>query len=275
MNERTEHVRTERDSRMPIITLTTDYGTQDGYVGALKGAILSVAPTVRIVDITHEIEPYSVLHGALVLKQVWPWFPPGTVHLCVVDPGVGTSRGVLVASFGERFVVAPDNGLLTLVARSESCDAMYFAANPKFFHESVSPTFHGRDVLAPIAAHLANGISIAEFGPRTERMTRLELPEPLVSPTLIRGHVLHVDRFGTLVTNVDGTVLRSPTSDSEPWVVVVDGVEIGAIRTTFGDVEPGNPVALIGSSGFLEIAVNQGRAVDRFGRSPSIEVRRV
>jgi S-adenosyl-L-methionine hydrolase (adenosine-forming) len=266
----------------PIVALTTDYGLRDHYVAAVKGVILSVAPNVRIIDVTHEIEPHNVIHGAFVLRQVWPWFPPGTIHVVVVDPGVGTSRRIIVGKYAGRFLVAPDNGLVTFLHRDFQAEAMHTVEDPRYFvppqllgHAGgLSNTFHGRDIMAPVAAHLANGVEPRSFGRMTDHLEFLSIPyqaEPTVNG--FRGEVIYVDCFGTLVTNVRAEQLRRDRAASAAWHVSVDETELGPLRATFADAPPGECLALIGSSGYLEIAVNRGRAVDRFGRTPVIEVR--
>jgi len=259
-----------------IITLTTDFGHSDYYVGALKGVILSLAPKVQVVDITHEIEPHGLLHAAFVLRSVWSWFPPETVHLAIVDPGVGTSRRVLAGRYEGRFVVAPDNGLVTFLHRELRAEAMHVVENPRFFLPHVSGTFQGRDVLAPVAAHLTLGAKLRDFGRATDRVEVFPLPlRPAVTARGVSGQVLYVDRFGTLVTNIARTSLLALGTHDRQFEVLVNGTSIGPIRGTFGEVPVGEPVAFIGSTEHLEVAVNQGRAVDRFGpvERTRIEVR--
>jgi len=259
-----------------IITLTTDYGTQDHYTAVLKGVILALAPDVRIVDVTHDIPPHDVAGGAFVLSQIWSWFPAGTIHVAVVDPGVGSQRRVLVGRYGDSLLVVPDNGLLTFVHREHPVEALHVAEDRRFFLSRVSSTFHGRDVLAPLAAHLALGVRPDRFGRSAERIELLDIPFRAVrSGEGFAGHVLHVDRFGTLVTNVQASQLDETPGRAGAWHVSVDGVDLGALKATFADVPKGEPVAFVGGGGFVEIAVNQGRAVDRFGRNPPVDVRPV
>jgi len=261
---------------MSIVTLITDFGTRDPYVGALKGVILQIAPQVNIVDISHEIEPQNVLHGAFVLRHVWTWYPPETIHLAVVDPGVGSDRRVIVGRYSGRFIIAPDNGLVTLVHRELTAEAMHTVENPRFFLPGPSRTFHGRDVMAPVAAHLANGVRLPEFGPATDRLELLPVEHVAVNTGhSVRGSVLHVDKFGTLVTNIRLEQVMAMSSARLPAEVVVNGTSIGPVRSTFSDVPVGEAIAFIGSCGLLEIAVNQGSAATRFSplRSVHIEVR--
>lgn len=260
---------------MAAITLITDYGTADAYAGVLKGVIAGIAPEARIYDITHEIEPYNVIHGAFVLRQIWSRFPVDTVHLAVVDPGVGTNRRVLLGRYDGRYVIAPDNGLITLVHRDFPVESMHVVENRRYFGPNLSSTFHGRDIMAPVAGHLCNEVPVHEFGPVTDRVELLDVPhEAQRTSTGLEGRVIHVDRFGTLVTNVREAQLARGSAPGEADVSV-NGESIGPIRATFADVPTGSPVALIGSSDNLEIAVNQGSAAAYFGHPGpvSVEVR--
>ena len=261
---------------MSIVTLTTDYGTRDHYVGAMKGVILGIAPKTTIIDITHDVKPHDIRHGAFVLWQSRRWFPRGTVHIVVVDPGVGSGRRILVGQYAGQYVVVPDNGLLTLLHRETPPEAMHVVENRRYFLPQPSATFHGRDIMAPVAAHLAKGVRISEFGPVTDRLEMLNVAHRAqwAGPTL-SGSVLHVDGFGTLVTNIHSEQLTAPRIVRRALEVWVGMVNIGPIRSTFSDVPEGQPVALIGGAGLLEIAVNKGRAADAFGpvAQLSVEVR--
>mgnify|MGYP001566873033 CR=1 FL=1 len=258
---------------MPIITLLTDYGTRDHYVGELKGVILTIAPAAQIVDITHDIEPFKVRQAAFVLQRVWARYPAGTIHLAVVDPGVGSDRRIILGQYAGRFVVAPDNGLVTWVHREYALEAMYVVEDRRYFLGQLSTTFHGRDIMAPVAAHLANGVQPRSFGRVTDRLEMLPIParaEPTERGWL--GCVIYVDRFGSMVTNIGEEQLQTPRGEARSWEVLVDGANIGPIRSTFCDVPSGTPLALIGGSGFLEISINQGSAVQRFAGSDAVRV---
>lgn len=256
---------------MNTIALLTDYGARDHYAAAIKGVIVGMAPAARIIDITHEIEPFDVAGGAFVLWQAWTWFPSGTVFVAVVDPRVGSSRRIVIGRYGNRMVVAPDNGLLTWVHRGCRCEGLTIVENPAYFLPVVAPTFHGRDIIAPVAAHLACGVEATRFGPSTDRVEELPIPRRAVTDAGgWTASVLHVDRFGTLVTNFHADQL--PTSGAPALEVTVHGTSIGGVRGAFHEVAVGSPLAMIGSSGFLEIAVNQSRAADRFGREARIHV---
>lgn len=191
------------DQPIPLITLTTDFGTRDAYVAAMKGVLLSLAPQARLVDITHEIRPQDVMEAAFVLREAVPYFPPGTIHLVVVDPGVGTARRAVALRHGAHWFVGPDNGLFTLVLGTERPDELVELNRPEFWRTPTpSQTFHGRDIFAPAAGHLAAGRSLQEIGTPLEQLTTLRWMEPSASNESIHGWVVHVDRFGNCITNV-------------------------------------------------------------------------
>lgn len=251
---------------MSVIALLTDFGTRDHYAGVLKGVIAEISPRATVVDVTHDIEAHHIASGAFLLWQSWAWFPSETIFLVVVDPGVGTARRILIARYGSRHVVAPDNGLITFVHREYPLEAMCCAENRRYFGPGLSPTFHGRDIMAPIAAHLSRGVLLREFGRPADQVELLAIPSAAaLSARGLSGRILHVDRFGTMITNVGAGQLEELQRGAPSARVRVNGIDIGRACTAFADVPPGSPVALIGSSGLLEIAVNRGRAIDRFG----------
>jgi S-adenosylmethionine hydrolase len=231
----------------PIITLLTDFGLQDSYVGEMKGVLLSLAPRVELVDLSHDIARGDVRAGQFVLSRAWPRFPAGTIHVAVIDPGVGTERRALAAEVQGHFFVAPDNGLLSSLPASARCVAI---AAPR----GAAPTFHGRDVFAPAAAALANGTSLSHLGhPVTDAM---QLPPAVPRTTAggLVGEVLHVDHFGTLITNIPAELV--PTGAR----VAISNTDVGPVRRTFGDVAPGALLAFVGSGGTIEVAVRNGSA---------------
>jgi S-adenosylmethionine hydrolase len=249
-----------------LVTLTTDYGTRDHYVGAMKGVIASIAPKTRVVDITHEIEPFDVAAAAFVLWQTMPWFPAGSVHVAVVDPGVGTSRPILVAKIQGRYVVAPDNGLLTWVSHEFQVEALHRVEDPRYCLPQVSATFHGRDIMAPVAAHLTLGLQPAAFGPPAHSFERLPVPcrAERSGDTLV-GQVIYVDRFGNLITNIHAEQLRELSGTERRAQVWASDRPIGELRSTFAEALTGEPLVYVGSAGFVEIAINQGRAAAWIG----------
>jgi len=260
-----------------IITLTTDYGTQDHYAGVLKGVILRLAPQARLVDVTHDVGPHDIVQAAFILRQIWSRFPEGTIHLVIVDPGVGTDRLVIVGRYGGRYVVAPDNGLVTFVHRAIRVEALHVLEDRRYFLEEPSATFQGRDIMAPVAAHLANGVPPRAFGRVCDRLEMLPTPERAdTAPDGFCGQVLYVDRFGTLVTNIHAEQLAAdPLNPKSRWSIFVGEHELGPVRETFASVPVDAALAIVGGSGFVEIAVNQGRAVDRFDRGATVVARQI
>jgi S-adenosyl-L-methionine hydrolase (adenosine-forming) len=242
----------------PVITLTTDFGWADPYVAAMKGVILSRLPGASVHDLSHEISPQDVFAGACFLAGAVPWFPPGTCHVAVVDPGVGTGRAPLAVRWRDQILVLPDNGLLTLLHRIEPVSAARRIEHPGCMLENMSATFHGRDVFAPAAAALAGGMPVASVGPVVEDFVLLPMPEPTSRPDgSVAGEIIHIDRFGNAVSNI-------PAALGPFRAAVVSGTRLPVLNA-YADVPPGTPLTLEGSGGFLEIAVNQGSAADRFG----------
>ena len=244
---------------MRIITLLTDFGLEDGYVAAMKGVIAGIAPDADVVDVTHLIPPQDVASGRFRLLTVTPYFPPGTVHLAVVDPGVGTRRrAVAVRSSSGSLLVGPDNGLLLGALEADPAVAAVELSEPRFWRmPAPSATFHGRDVFAPVAAHLARGVALELLGPAValDSLVSVELPPWRPVPGGAEGAVQAVDRFGNLISNVPGTVLSAVGA----WTASIAGRTVTG-RGTYGDVPPGEALALVGSHGFVEIAVRQGSA---------------
>jgi hypothetical protein len=249
----------------PVITLTTDFGLQDGFVGILKGVLLGICPTARLVDLSHAVPPQDVAAGALLLVRAAPYFPPGTVHLAVVDPGVGTGRRGLAARMGDAFFIGPDNGLFTSVLdRAERAGLpveFVELARERYRLPSVSRTFHGRDIFAPAAAHLANGVPLVEFGPPVTDPVRIQLSRAEKTPAGWQAHVLAVDTFGNLATDLPVEAI----SDPERVTVRLGGWEVRGLVGAYGDRPPGELVALADSAGRLELAVVNGSAARRTG----------
>lgn len=258
----------------PIITLTTDFGTRDPFVGVMKGVILGIAPGVSLVDLSHEIAPHDILEGALALEAAVPFFPSGTVHLAVVDPGVGSSRRpIAVAAAGQQFV-GPDNGLFSFLFETAGWRAVRLEA-PVFRLTDVSPTFHGRDIFAPAAAHLALGAPLSGFGPPVTDPVTIAWPAARRQGDQLAGEVIHADRFGNLVTSVRARDLDALGPVSALAVEVGDK-EVGGVVGCYADLPPGGIGAIIGSSGRLEISVREGSALAVTGarRGSPIRVRK-
>jgi len=249
-----------------IVTLTTDFGLADEFVGVMKGVILGVAPSARIVDLTHQVAPHDVRQAAFLLAAAWPFFPAGTVHLAVVDPGVGSARRLVALEAAGQLFLAPDNGLLSLVLAANPRARAWRIDNRELYPGRVGATFHGRDILAPVAARLAGGVDPDQVGPALAVADLLRLPdlEPSVDGASgrITGRVEQVDRFGNLVTNIGADLLRELGGDGGRAGLRIQcgGREVRGLAGTFSDLPAGVPLALIGSRGCLELAVNQGRA---------------
>ncbi|MCI0432617.1 MAG: SAM-dependent chlorinase/fluorinase [Gemmatimonadetes bacterium] len=249
------------------ITLLTDFGTPDGYAAAVRGVIASHAPLAVIEDVSHDIAPGDVRAAAWALDRYWDRYPEGTVHLVVVDPGVGSARRGIAVRTNARFGVGPDNGVLTGMLREPSARVVHLD-RPDHWLETVSPTFHGRDVFAPASARLAVGGALDDLGSSIHDPVLLSIAEPRRTARGIEGEVIHVDRFGNLVTNVSGSDVVAGAE------VRINGRRVGPLRRTYADVACGETVALTGSSGLLEISVRDGsaaRAIDA-GTGASVEV---
>jgi len=239
-----------------MITLTTDFGRRDGYVGAMKGVIYSLMPRAVVVDITHEVPPFDVRHAAFVLGQAAPFFPPDTIHVAVVDPGVGGERRGMVAVHRRQFFVGPDNGIFTPFLTDPP--VAWELKNPDLFLPHAAATFHGRDLFAPAAAHLAGGLPAAEVGPPLLDPVRLPSWEVTRAGDALRAAIIHIDAFGNCVTGLPAA--RLGELGSGPYRVEGAGPEALELRRTYTEVECGRPLALIGSSGLVEIAVREGNA---------------
>jgi hypothetical protein len=253
------------DSR--IIALLTDFGTRDPFVGTMKGVILGINPSAPLVDLGHNLEPGDVRSASFALRMAFPYFPQGTIFLAVIDPGVGTERTAIALEVGGRIIVCPNNGLPSWVLQDRKPGLVVELTEPRFHLPDVSTIFHGRDVFAPVAAHLSKGAALSDLGPAVDNLETFDLPQVSVRTESLEGEVVYIDRFGNLITNIDRESL-------EKWLAGVDGgrisVQLGSrdingISQAYGDVPPGYTVALISSSGFLEIGLNQGNAAAHLG----------
>ena len=239
---------------MSLITLTTDFGAGSPYVACMKGVILNINPAASLVDISHSVPPQDVCRGAQVLDQATPWFPPGSLHLAVVDPGVGTDRRLLYAEIAGQRYLAPDNGLLSLLALRGVPTRMRAVSEPGFWLQPVSATFHGRDILAPVAARLSLGLDPESLGPAVADFVRLSLPEAVIVPGKIEGQISEVDSFGNLITNITAEMLAGVPTGEQVRITCGDHETFGIFRT-YADQPPMTLIALIGSSGRLELAI--------------------
>ncbi|HSD67655.1 MAG TPA: SAM-dependent chlorinase/fluorinase [Vicinamibacteria bacterium] len=257
----------------PIIALLTDFGLQDHYVGAMKGAILTACPEATLVDVTHEVPAHDVAGGALTLDAAYRYFPAGTVFVAVVDPGVGTARRPIALRAGRWLFVGPDNGLFTHVLEAHPGARVHLLASARLFREPVSPVFHGRDVFGPAAGHLARGLALEEVGPPVGDPVRIDGPAKTRTEAGWEGAVLRADRFGNLTTNLLEGDLDALGGGGFEGLEVCVGAEVLPLVRSYSDVAPGRACALVGSSGRLEIAVRNGRADALPGGSPGGRVR--
>lgn len=237
-----------------IITLTTDFGLGSPYVGEMKGAILSINADATIIDLSHDIPPQNIRAGALALAQATRQFPPGSIHVAVVDPGVGTDRAILYAEIAQRHYIGPDNGLLSRLARAETPSKIRAIRNPEYWREEVSTTFHGRDIMAPVAAHVGLGVAPESLGPEVQQIVELEWEEATKVAGKIEGKVESVDSFGNLITNITTEQLADVPRD-ESVETDCDGHQTQGIFATYDEQPPMTLVAVIGSSGALELAI--------------------
>ena len=256
----------------PVVTLTTDYGTSDHLVGVLKGVILRIAPNATIVDINHHVAPFDLLDGALTIAAAYRYFPPRTVHVVVVDPGVGTQRRPILVSADQYYFVAPDNGVLSLVYEREPAFSVRHISAEHYFLSPVSNTFHGRDIFAPVAAWLAKTSQTEAMGEEISDYVRFALPRPKAAGSALKGVVLRVDAFGNLMTNFLAEDLAPAMGTDGKLKLQVGGKRVEKFVQTFANGAAGEPVAMIGSSGFLEIAVNKGQAARVLGVNRGAEV---
>jgi S-adenosylmethionine hydrolase len=255
----------------PVIALLTDFGTRDHYVGAMRGVALGICPDATLADITHDIPPQDVLAGALELAAAFTYFPQGTVFLCVVDPGVGSSRRGIAAEAGGYTFVAPDNGLLTMVFREAPPARVVELTERKYARPDVSRTFEGRDRFAPAAAWLAKGVELTALGPPLTHWQTLDVPAPRMDSAHLRGVVLRVDRFGNLVTNIERRRFEEFAAGRRIQIAIADQ-PVPKVVATYAEADAGSICALFGSSDHLEIAVSSGSAAERLGLTRGAEV---
>ena len=254
---------------MPIVTIVSDFGLHDEYAGAVKGVILSICPAASIVDITHQIDPQDIVQAAYLIPSFYRFFPQGTVHLIVVDPGVGSERDILAVVHRGHVFIAPDNGVLTLLMSREKSDMIVRLTNTDYFLKPVSSTFHGRDIFAPISAHIINGIALKDLGTRIEYKDIVHLEDlscRLSKTGQLLGKIISIDHFGNLTTNIDSdSVLAICQSEAKSRLQIrISAHEIIGLSDRYSEAEIQAPLALIGSRNYLEIAVNCGSAEKYF-----------
>jgi len=255
----------------PIITLTTDFGTNDHLVGSMKGVILNINPAARIVDINHSVAPFDILDGALSLANAYSYFPPRTIHVIVVDPGVGTERRPILVSGEKQFFVAPDNGVLSPIYEREACTVRHVTAE-HYFLNPISPTFHGRDIFAPTAGWLSKAFQTEAFGEVVKDFVRFTMPKAKSAGQAVKGVVLRVDAFGNLMTNLTAEDMPPDVLDGGAIKLAVNGKQVVKFARTFASGGQGEPIAYLGSAGYVEIAVNRGSAARTLGANRGSEV---
>lgn len=256
----------------PLLTITTDFGTTDSYVAQMKGVILAINPLAQIVDVTHQVPPQDVFRAALILDEISQVFPAGTIHVVVVDPGVGSSRAIVAAEAGVQRFLAPDNGLLGPVLSRFPARRVHRVSDESFWRQPVSATFHGRDIFAPVAAQWSLGTDLSRIGPAVDAASLVALPryEPRHEGSVLVGRIESIDSFGNLTTNIDE---RHLAGRHRALTISVAGARIGGVQRCYADCPAGDLLALVGSSGRLEIAVNGGNAAVRLNAVIGMEVR--
>ena len=248
---------------VPLITLTTDFGLSDHYVGTMKGVILSICPRSRIVDISHGVSAYEIPEGAFAIAQAYRYFPRGTVHVVVVDPGVGTSRRPILARAAGQYFIAPDNGVLSMIYAREK-HKVRAITNARYFLQPPSNTFHGRDIFSPVAAHVAGGVPAARFGKLIDDYLRLDFDKPArTGRRQWMGAVLKIDRFGNMVTNFQ--VAEFPDLDQRAFEIAVGPRRVSVFARHYAETAAGEPFVIVGSSGYYEISVGQASAAKLLG----------
>ncbi len=264
-----------------IITLTTDFGLRDEYVGVMKGVILSRAPQATIIDLTHNIQPHDIRDASIIIQSAYSYFPSGTVHLVVVDPGVGSGRNILAVEADDHFFIAPDNGTLSTILTETTNHRVHQVTNLDLFTDQVSSTFHGRDIMTPIAAALADGMDISFVGPAISVEDSVKMVQPGVRISTdgrqLTGEVIHIDHFGNIRTSISRSALQDHLNTRLPSIIIGDHT-IYEISTSYSEQDQGRPVALFDSRNYLEIAVNRGDAAKvlacRIGDVVTIQPRR-
>lgn len=250
---------------MPIITLLTDFGEDSFFPAAMKGIILGICPEAQIVDITHAVPEHDIAAGSYAMYATYRNFPAGTIHVGVVDPGVGSGRSIVAVQMEGYVLLTPDNGLLSFLLKNVTPERIFGVENRELWAGSVSPTFHGRDIFAPVAAHLACGTPLEKVGPERNALVRLDIRSARRTDTGIVGEVVSIDRFGNLVTNIGESMLPGSDEARAALAVKVSGHAIQGVRRTYADVGLGELVAYVGSSGLVEIGRNRGSARDVLG----------
>lgn len=246
--------------RPNIISLLTDFSYKDQYVGLMKAAILKINPEAKIVDLCHKIPPQDVRRAAYMLNASYRYFPKGTIHVAVVDPGVGSKRKIICLKASGQYFIAPDNGLLSLIVEENRPDTIVDITNKRCFLKDISHTFHGRDIFAPVAAHLSKGLNPAILGKKITSIKKIDFPKPVIKDKTIIGEIIYIDEFGNLVTNIDEKTLSRLSKDPKKRIIKVKSKSISGIKESYAQVGKGKLLAIIGSIGNLEISANKKSA---------------
>ncbi len=252
---------------MRLITLLTDFGGKDSYVGVMKGVIQGINPEARVVDLCHEVPPQDIRKAAFILNSSYKYFPRGTIHVVVVDPWVGSGRKIVCLKTSDYFFLAPDNGVLTLVKPDEGRGEIVEVSNRRYFLDEISRTFQGRDIFSPVAAHLSRGVEWTELGPGMNHIEELKIPPVHFSEKGLEGEVVYMDRFGNLITNITRVDLRGleKKCPGQGIRITVGGKEIRKVNNSYAESPPGELLAIMGSSNYLEISLNRGNAREMLG----------
>lgn len=253
-----------------IITLTSDFGLKDSYVGSMKGVILSLIPDIEIIDLCHTIHPQDVHHGAFVLHTGYSYFPAGTIHIAVVDPGVGSTRRAITLQTDKYIFLAPDNGLLSYIFRDEQILSIRNIENKNLFRDTISPTFHGRDIFAPVAAHIAQGIALNKIGPKIDNPIKLSLSEPVKTNGQIITHIVCIDQFGNLITDITQKYWNEHIGNRRFFILC--GKRIEKINQAYSESPENEILAIFNSSGYLEISSYRGNAAQQLNMQPGNEI---
>jgi len=255
-----------------VITLITDFGTRDGYAGIIKGVILKINPQVRLVDITHEVSPQDIFEAGFILKNSYRYFPNMSIHLVVVDPGVGSRRRAILVETDNHFFIGPDNGVFTFIYEFERIKKIIELTNKRYFLPYISNTFHGRDIFAPAAAYLSKGTSLEDLGEICDDVVRFDIPRPETERGIIKGVVLHVDRFGNLISNIPEVLFRELVGKGR-YEISIGGEVLEDIKGSYSEVKEGQALAVFGSSGYLEISVRGQNAREKLKLNKGNEVK--
>ena len=259
---------------MKIITFLTDFGMKSGYVAQMKGVVSSISPDARIIDITHEITPHDIREGAFVLQNTVPYYPIGTIHIGVVDPGVGTDRKGIIITTKRHVLIGPDNGLLIPAAHFLGDFTVYEITNKEYMFNNISNTFHGRDVFAPVAAHILKGIPFEKIGRKTAKFIDLDFGQGKITDKEANGKIVYIDRFGNIITNINGSGIKEVLNFDKKIKVFIKGKKKDIkFAKSYNFVKKGQLLATIGSSNYLEISINQGNAALKLGIKPEEKVK--